>query len=149
MKDTGFPFEIRLTEKIVQDFHEQMAVPIMDGAAAVLAASNPGGALVDADGVFAIGGIYPRWPGVGLAWSILDPRRMRRHARATTEAAKAGIERADCRRVEAAVLCDFGRGHAWMRHLGFKREAKRMEAWGTDGLDYALYAKVKPWHPHS
>ena len=47
------------------------------------------------------------------------------------------------RRLEASVNTGFTAAHRWVKALGFKMEAPRMEAFQIDGSDCALYARVK------
>lgn len=100
-----------------------------------------GWAAVDRD-ILAIGGIFHMRPGTGHAWMWMA-RGWRRHARAITAEVLAVLAESGLRRVEAAVRCDFAPGHRWIRALGFECEAERMKAWGPEGDDFALYARVR------
>lgn len=102
-----------------------------------------GVAAISTDGsVLGIGGIAPRWEGVGLAWVWLS-RKWRRHARAITHEVARQLEEADYRRVEIGVLCDFDAGHRWASRLGFEKEVDCARCWGSDGRDYSVYVRVK------
>lgn len=90
----------------------------------------------------AIGGIFHMRPGCGHAWMWMT-RGWRRHARAITVEVMAALAESGLRRVEAAVRCDFEPGHRWIKALGFECEAERMKAWGPEGDDFALYARVR------
>ncbi len=105
-------------------------------------AQSDGFAAVDGDKVLCVAGVLVLWEGRGLGWSVLG-RSWRRHARAITGAVKAFLDTSPIRRIEVGVRCDHEAGHRWARRLGFKLECGRMKAWGADGLDYALYARVK------
>lgn len=141
MKDTlEFPYVIPLTWEICVDFHEKVGHEVTSEHADLLAAS--GHAVIDDSGVFAIGGLHEVRPGVGMAWAILD-RHWRKHAKAVTEACMAGLDVAPYRRIESVVLCGFDAGGRWLERMGFEMESPRMRAWGVDGQDYALYARVK------
>lgn len=101
-----------------------------------------GFAVIEGDCALALGGILPRWPGCGMAWTWLS-RGWRRHARALTEIARIHLDTSECHRIEAGVRCDYARGHAWVRRLGFELETPLARKWGPDGADYAIYVRVR------
>ena len=101
-----------------------------------------GWAAVDHDDCLGCASISFIRPGVGRAWSILT-HGWRKHANAITAKAIAELDRCPLRRIEAEVMCDFDAGHRWLRRLGFEMEAERMRAYGPEGQDMALYARVK------
>lgn len=43
------------------------------------------------------------------------------------------------RRIETSVECDHVEGHRWAKALGFVLEAERLEAYGENGADHAMY----------
>ena len=98
-------------------------------------------ALVDGE-CLAVGGIAKIWEHRGVAWSIIDVRAGA-HFLTIHKACVKLLDEAPFRRIEADVACTFEAGHRWLRMLGFKLEAPRMAAFGVDGSDSALYARVK------
>lgn len=101
-----------------------------------------GGLAAVSDGkVLAIGGILPRWEGVGMAWAWLS-RGWKRHARAITYEVARQLAQAPYRRIEAAVLREYDNGHAWMDRLGFEMETPRARKYGADGRDYSIYVRL-------
>lgn len=100
-----------------------------------------GVAAVEGEAVLAIGGIVPRWEGVGMAWAWLS-QGWKRHARAITYEVARNLSLAPYRRIEAAVLCDYAGGHRWIKRLGFELETPCARNWGDDGRDYSLYVRL-------
>lgn len=128
-----------LTVETVRAVHEMVGREISDAHAAALAGSG-GYALVDDDGPFAIGGIYPLRPQVGMAWTLMT-RRWRRYARQVTALCLFQIERAPYTRLEAATVAGWGRGARWLYRMGFSLETACAPRW--DGVnDYALYTRL-------
>jgi hypothetical protein len=102
-----------------------------------------GRAAVDESGrVVAIGGIIPRWEGVGMAWVWLT-REWRKHARAITDEVAKGLAEASFHRVELGVKIGYDRGEAWAHRLGFVLETPVARKWGPDGGDYSLWVRLK------
>lgn len=101
---------------------------------------------MEGDQVVAVGGIAELWSNRGLAWTFID-RRAGKHFLALHNAVKKILDEAPFRRVEAETPCEFKAGHRWLRMLGFKMEAERMEAFRVDGGDAALYARVNHDRP--
>lgn len=97
---------------------------------------------MEGDQVVAIGGITELWENRGLAWTFID-RRAGKHFVALHKAVSKFLEDCPLRRIEAETPCEFEQGHRWLKMLGFKLEAPRMEAFRVDGGDAALYARVK------
>lgn len=90
----------------------------------------------------AVAGIAPLWDNRGLAWTFID-KRAGSHFTELHKVVKKVLDDAPYRRIEADTPCDFKQGHRWLRMLGFKLEAERMEAYLVDGGDASLYARVK------
>lgn len=99
-------------------------------------------AVRDNGDVIAIAGIMPQWRGSGISWAWLA-QGWRLHARAITEKMREMLDGADYHRIELAVRCDFDRGHAWARRLGFDLETPCAKAWGPDRKDYSIYTRVR------
>ena len=93
--------------------------------------------------IVGIGGLIDRWEGRAEALllkaksvSLRDLVEIRRFALNL-------IDTSPHRRVEATISVDDSRLD-WIKSLGFKQEGY-MEAFGIDGKDHVLYAKVKKW----
>ena len=104
--------------------------------------SGGGYAVHAGDKVLALAGILPRWQGCGLAWAWLS-RGWRKHARVLTEIARVNLDAREFDRIEAGVRCEYARGHAWLRMLGFEMETPLARKWGPDGGDYSIYVRVR------
>lgn len=87
-------------------------------------------------------GVQSLWTGRGHAWAYLS-WDSGTHFLAITRSVGRFLRTAPFVRIECAVACDFEPGHRWARLLGFKMEAERMERYGPDNEDYALYARVR------
>lgn len=101
-----------------------------------------GMAAIDGDKVLGVAGIVPSWRGTGHAWAWLT-RDWKRHARAITNEVRRVVWENDLPRLEMAVRVDFKPGWRWAERLGFQLETPLARKWGPDGLDYALFARVK------
>lgn len=77
----------------------------------------------------------------GHAWALLGRVPPKRFA-AVHKAIARFLDRQALRRLETAVDSDFAAGHRWAGMLGFVREG-RMRAYGLDGRDADLYARVR------
>ena len=103
--------------------------------------------LIDNGNLIVSGGIVPIFEGLGEAW--LEPsdkitdyklrmiKTLRHHIDKITE--EDGL-----RRLQAAVRADFPEAVRFIEFMGFKREGL-MEAYGPDGSDYFLYARINKW----
>lgn len=101
-----------------------------------------GGWAVVVDGrPIAIGGIFDMGQRRGHAWAWMT-RAWRKYAREITARVAEEFACCDFIRIEAAVMCDFAGGHAWLKRLGFTMESERMAKWDGEN-DYALYARVR------
>lgn len=90
------------------------------------------------------GGIFPQWPGRGLAWSLIGDAPTRAWI-AISWQAKRVIARAHelgYRRLDATVLAGHAEGCRWMDALGFKIEGK-MHCYDLRGNDHYLYARIR------
>jgi hypothetical protein len=81
------------------------------------------------------------WPGRGLAWAVF-PNDLGALFIGVHRTAKRFLDGCGIRRVEADIRTDFCNAHRWVKLLGFKYEGTR-RAFGTDGADYDLYARVR------
>lgn len=110
------------------------ALPGLDAsepAVMVYAADRPIGAL----------GALPHWPGRASCWALLADG-IGSLMVPLTRAVTAWLETAPHRRLECTCAADDARGHRWANLLGFEREGL-MRAYGADGRDYVLYARVR------
>lgn len=98
-------------------------------------------AMLEGPHVVMAAGIAPVWRGRGLAWLTHDGAEWR-HWLAASRWARHWFAILPFRRIEATVLCDFAPGCRWAEFLGFAREG-RMRAFGEDGADFWLYARVR------
>ena len=87
-------------------------------------------------------GIYDVWPGRSAIWSLLPPESGR-HMVPITRFVDEILYAYPARRVEATVRPGHAAGERWMKMLRFDFEG-RMKAYGPDGGDYDLYARVRP-----
>jgi hypothetical protein len=87
-------------------------------------------------------GIIPQWQGRAIAWAFLAevPKPV---MIAVHRAVRDFLDGCYIQRIETSVRCDFPEGHRWATMLGFKMEAECMRAYGADGSDAALYARVR------
>jgi hypothetical protein len=81
------------------------------------------------------------WKGRAFGWAIVS-KLAGPHMKVITKEVRKFLDNSDIRRIETAVDCRFEAGHRWASLLGFKFEGK-MEAWGPQGNDFDLYARVK------
>ena len=129
----------RLTAEMAFDLHQELGREIEPDAALDLEEGG-GYALYDDKGVFAIGGIHPLRPMVGIAWTLMG-RRWRRYARQVTGLCRFGLNRAPYARIEAATATDWPAGRRWLEGMGFTLECERAVKW--DGVnDYALFVRL-------
>lgn len=97
---------------------------------------------LEGDEVLAVGGVTKLWENRAIVWSFIDWRAAK-HMVPIHRAVKKILDLAPYKRLEADTPCEFKQGHRWLRMLGFRMEAERMEAYRVDGGDSALYARVK------
>lgn len=91
-----------------------------------------------------VGGIAEYWPGRGELWAFVDHTCGRQFVGVHRKVANfVDVCQKQFRRIEAAVLVDFMPAHRWVRMLGFRLEAERLEAYSMDGQDYSLYSRVR------
>lgn len=98
-------------------------------------------ALVDGKPI-AVAGVTELWANRALMWSFLG-KDAGPHLLAIHKATLRAIKALPYRRLEADTPCDFVEGHRWLKMLGFKLEAERMEAYLPNGGDSSLYARVR------
>lgn len=100
-----------------------------------------GFACVEDGEILGIGGIMPKWDGVGLAWVWLT-RKWMRHAKLITVAIDDHLSKSGFHRIEAGVKVGYTRGARWMNRLGFDLETPVAKMWGPDKGDYSLYVRT-------
>lgn len=91
----------------------------------------------------ACAGVFPVEEHRGFMWSFVGAGIGPWRFCAVVKMARQFLDALPFRRVEAAVACDFDRGHRLARVLGFRMEAERMRGFQADGTDAALYARVR------
>ncbi len=127
-------------ELVVQDEQAGMnRLPPEDEAR--LIAAGPSFAIRSAERLIFVGGIVEVAAGRARCWSLIAALR-RREFVPLTDMVRRVIDAAAYRRTEMEVRSAFVGGHTWARHLGFIREGT-MQAWGPDGQDYDLYARLR------
>lgn len=95
------------------------------------------------------GGVIEYWSGRGEAWAVIDPfcksgfANIRKEFVHVHRLVKEFLRDLPIRRIEAAVQTDFGPGHRWVKALGFKLDARNLEAFFPNGKDADLYSLVK------
>lgn len=102
--------------------------------------------LMDGETVMAVIGGFPFVPGVIHFWAFISVHVRKK----PLEFHKACIkviqwyEKSEKpRRIQWEVKADYEMGCRWAESLGLKREGL-MKAWGPDGADHYLYARVNP-----
>jgi hypothetical protein len=103
--------------------------------------------LLSPDGVVAISGVFPLWPGVGSAWSLtsdLVKKYPKSYYKATKQFLEAIISDWNLHRVQASTLAENGIACNWLRHLGFEVEGT-MKKYGPDRADHIMFARVNQW----
>jgi hypothetical protein len=98
---------------------------------------------IQVDGrVIACAGVVEYWKNRGEAWAFVD-RKCKREFLALHHIVRDFLDHCPVRRIEAAVSTTFSAGHRWVRALGFELEAPILRAYGPDGGDCSLYARVR------
>lgn len=82
------------------------------------------------------------WSGQALGWAMFAPALGPSAMLAMTRRTRLEFARSGFRRIEALVRTDHANGHAWARLIGLEREGT-LRAWGPDGLDHDIYARVQ------
>ncbi len=94
--------------------------------------------VVDGDPVIC-GGTITQWPGRSMAWAHLSTLAAPHMLYITR-----GVRRLLAEvpgRIEVTVRCDFAKGHAWARMLGFEIETPVLRAFGPAGEDHTGYVR--------
>ena len=93
------------------------------------------------DRVIGCAGCIEQWEGRAIAWALVS-KDAGRHMVSVHRAVAGFIAQAPWRRIETTVDSSFDAGHRWMELLGFTHEG-RMRAYGPQGQDFDIYARVK------
>jgi hypothetical protein len=95
--------------------------------------------------LIAAGGIVPHWPGRGEAWALVSSTAEPRDLAPAIRLARAWLDQRQrnpmFNRLEAYVRNGAPWRASFMRGLGFEPEGL-LTAWGPDGSDFAIYARV-------
>lgn len=94
------------------------------------------------DKICVCGGAVEYWQGRGESWAVIDPEVRHDFVKLHT-LTKKFLNECPIRRIEAAVEVDFPAGHRWVKALGFKKEAERLEAFLPNGNAASLYSRVR------
>ena len=94
---------------------------------------------LDGDRVLGCAGLSSQWPGRKVAWTISG--NLPSYAGPPILAKLKEIIAAQIGRIEFSVPCNNGEGCLVAHELGFKVEGMA-EAYGPDGADHFMYAKV-------
>lgn len=113
-----------------------------DGYADMLAKVGPAYTGIADFQVVMCAGVHLELPGRGTAWCLLS-EHARNHLLGCTRAVEEFLSHCGVRRVQTYVETAFVQGHRWAGMLGFAREGT-LRAWGPNGEDYDLYARVTP-----
>lgn len=136
------PFRADHLRRLMLEPSNQYMRPMIDpGQAEVLEITSTAFAGIESGRVVGCGGIMPVWPGRAIAWSVLA---------ADSGPCMVHIHKVTCRlldlrperRIEATCDATFSAAHRWLRMLGFRLEAARMDAFTPDGAAHSLYARV-------
>lgn len=122
---------------------QAVLAPLLDapGYGEMLAAAGPAFAGLADGAVVGCAGVVMLSAQRGHAWALLAAPAPVGFV-PIHRAVAAFLDRQAVRRIETAVDSDFAAGHRWARMLGFAREG-RMRAYGLDGRDADLYARVR------
>lgn len=106
-------------------------------------------AMVDEhDWPLAIGGLFPLWAGRAEAWLLFHPLAQPRDVVRAVNACARHMDAvqaydAACRRIEMYVDAATHRHDRFAARMGMTMEGVA-RAWGTDGADHVVYARVAP-----
>jgi hypothetical protein len=106
-----------------------------------LISAGPAYALMVGDETMIMAGVSVFWQGRGFGWATVS-RNAGPYMRRITGAVRKFLDTSGIKRIETAVDCRFDAGHRWADLLGFTYEGT-MKAWGPQGNDFDMYARVK------
>lgn len=95
------------------------------------------------DVVKACAGLLPLGMHRAVMWAYLSQNLSGKGMLRMTKWAKIFFEDQDYSRIEAHVECDFPQAHRWIKMLGFHCECERMEKFGEEGEDVAMYVRIQ------
>jgi len=103
------------------------------------------GATYTRDGkIYACGGVYPVWKGVGQAWMIAsgDYKKYKlnigRYMKMAIDTAQKHFQ---FKRVQGTVRADHGEAADFLEWAGFEREGL-LKCYGYNGQDHIMYARI-------
>jgi hypothetical protein len=109
---------------------------------------GPSGALCCNSKLLGIIGIITTRPHVGEVWTIIDDSIKHKYKRQLVVGVKTALNIAaishGLHRVQVAIESNADYSQSWPLALGFTLEGK-MRCFGSDGSDYLLYGRVRPW----
>lgn len=116
-----------------------------DFAGLVLA--SPAIAVLEGGQLLGIGGFAILWPGMAEGWMLPSIFATRRHLTRVTREMRVWLDSLQqdpaFRRVEIRVKASAAWRETWTRAMGFGG-GHLLEAWGPDGSDHFLHARVAP-----
>lgn len=126
----------------LQEAQSDMAVIIsMQGYGDAIAQAGNAYTLLDGETVIICAGAVEMWADRAMMWALLS-KDAGQHMRHVHRAVSGFLAQCKWRRMEAYADSEFCQGNRWLAMLGFKHEGK-MRAFGPDGRDFELYARVK------
>jgi hypothetical protein len=127
---------------VMEHQKDKLLVP---GYAEMLLDAGPAYTLTRDGEVVACAGVAREGLSRWFVWCLMS-RNSGPHMLPLVREARKFFEIFEARRLECHVRRDFAPGARLMQLLGFTCETPNgMAAFGDDGHDYDLYAKVKPW----
>lgn len=104
-------------------------------------------ALVEDGYLYGCGGLIPSWPGRAEAWLAVTKLAQPRHIVRGVRMARAWLEQKQREPDFARVEFFIGASQPWRenfaRALDLDETPIALKAWGPDGADYFLYARVR------
>lgn len=143
MKVVEFETE-HLRELFLQEGNQALAMHVTEAHLADLKKKSPYAKSIisDTGRVLLCGGVVMYWENRGEAWAVID-QFSRRDFVGVFNRARKFLDECPVRRIEANIDVDFEAGHRWIKLLGFKLEASRLEKYRIDGGDSSLYVRIK------
>jgi hypothetical protein len=138
------PLDAALFREAIELVRPDLASPalaMVDGAPPPPFNEGSGWAMIEGGYLLGAGGAVEVWPGRAVLWLLPSIFARRRHLAIAYRFARNWLAELDYRRLEATATEPSG--CLFLARLGFIREAT-LRAYGPDGADHALYARVKP-----
>lgn len=135
------PFKAEYFHRLnIQPSQAHTRAYITDASLAALEFTGGGVAVLEGDEVLAVGGVFPAWPGRGVAW-VLNSERFCKMPLTFVRVLRKVLADAPFRRIELTITCDTPNATKFAKVLGFELEIPRMKHYGVDGSDQAQYVR--------